>query len=91
MWKRVICIDDNMPQTMSEVDTRYCWSSTDKFAPPGPLRMIGGVMMPASIDKACWNPRSSARKTGIRSLRPKNGAARRVFLMNGMFGLNKNA
>ena len=84
-------MDERMPQTMSEVDTRYCWSSASKFAPPWPPRMRGGVIMPANIDSACWNPRRRARTSGIESLRPKKGAARLVFFKNGRFGLNKNA
>lgn len=32
MWKRVIWMEERIPQTMSDVDTRYrCWSSV-KFA-----------------------------------------------------------
>ena len=49
-------------------------------------------MIPANMDKECWKPRSRARKTGMLSLRPKNGAALFVFAVRyGIFGLNKKA
>lgn len=80
-----------MPATINAVETRYWVSSAPKAAPPWPAMMMGGVMMPANIDNACWNPRSSARKIGILSLSPKKGAARLVFFMNGRFGLKRNA
>ena len=48
-------------------------------------------MMPANMDKACWKPKSSARKTGMLSLRPKKGAARFDFFIKGRFGLNRKA
>ena len=48
-------------------------------------------MMPASMDNECWKPKSRARKTGMLSLRPKNGAAFLDFFMNGKFGVNKKA
>lgn len=52
-------------------------------------KMIGGVITPASIARACWKPRRRARNTGILSLRPKKGAARRSFFMKGRLGLKR--
>lgn len=89
MWNLVIWMEDRIPQTISDVDTRYCEVAASK--PALELRMIGGVITPASIDRACWNPRSNARKRGILSCKPKKGAARLVFFMNGMFGLKRKA
>lgn len=91
MWKRVIWIEERIPQTIREVETRYCCKSGGKLAPPVVDRMIGGVITPASIESACWKPNKSAKKTGILSLRPKNGAARSSFFMKGRFGLKRNA
>ena len=78
-----------MPHTISDVETRYWDVRASKFA--APPRMMGGVMMPASMDSECWNPSSRARRMGIRSLSPKKGAARRDFFMKGRLGLNKKA
>ena len=89
MWKREIWMVERMPQTMSEVETRYCCISSVRFA--ALARMMGGVMMPANMARACWNPRSAARRTGIRSWSPKKGAALRSRFMKGRFGLKRNA
>ena len=74
---------------MSEVETRYWEVSASKLALE-PM-MMGGVMMPASIDRACWKPRSRARKTGMRSFRPKKGALRRGRRMKGRVGRKRKA
>ena len=78
-----------MPQTIRDVDTRYCEVIGSKFA--APPRMMGGVITPANIERACWKPRSKARNNGILSFSPKKGAALRVFLMKGMLGLKRKA
>lgn len=57
-----------------------------RLAPPAPARRRGGVMTPANMARACWKPRRRARKTGMRSLRPKKGDARCSFFMKGRFG-----
>jgi hypothetical protein len=80
---------DRIPQTISDVDTRYCDVTASKLAEPA--MMIGGEMTPASIARACWNPRSRARSTGMRSWRPKKGARRLDFLRNGRLGLKRKA
>ncbi len=80
-----------MPPTISAVETRYCVSSAPRAAPPWPAMIRGGVMMPASMERACWKPRRRARKMGMRSLRPKKGAARRDFFMKGRLGLKRKA
>lgn len=38
----------------------------------------------------CWNPRINPRTTGMRSSRPKNGAALRGRRMNGRLGYMEN-
>ena len=91
MWNLVIWTEDRIPATINAVDTRYCVSSAPKPAPPWPAMMMGGVMMPANMDKACWKPKSRARKMGMLSLRPKKGAALFDFVMNGRLGLNRKA
>lgn len=53
MRKRVIWILDNIPETINAVDTRYCCCSPVKFTPPGPLRIMGGVITPANMASAC--------------------------------------
>ena len=78
-----------MPHTISAVETRYCVSAAPKLTPPSPAMMMGGVMMPANMDNACWKPSKRARKMGILSCKPKNGAARLDFSMNGRFGLKR--
>lgn len=80
-----------MPQTINDVDTRYWAVSVSKAAPPLPERIIGGVMRPANMAKACWNPKINARKIGILSLRPKNGAVWRDFFIKGNRGVKRNA
>ncbi len=87
----MIWIEDRIPATISAVDTRYCVPSAPKLAPPWPEMIMGGVMIPANMDKACWKPKRRARKTGILSLRPKNGAAFLDLVMNGRLGLNRKA
>lgn len=52
-----------MPETIKEVETRYWVMDASKLALDA--MMIGGVMIPASIERACWKPRSRARTTGI--------------------------
>lgn len=42
---------DKRPETIKEVDTRYCSVAVEKLADVE--RMIGGVMIPASMAKAC--------------------------------------
>jgi hypothetical protein len=54
-------------------------------------RMIGGVITPANILSACWNPKSAARRSGMESLSPKKGAGLVAFFINGRFGLKRNA
>ena len=46
-------MEDKMPQTISDVETKYCCCEVVKLAPAVPDRMIGGVIMPASIANAC--------------------------------------
>jgi len=82
---------DKIPDTIRAVDTRYCVCSGARLTPPLPLRMMGGVMIPANMARACWKPSSRARNTGILSLRPKNGEAWSGFLMNGRLGLKRKA
>ena len=82
-------MEDRIPPTIKAVDTRYCVSPAPKLAPPWLAMMMGGVMMPANMERACWKPRSRARKTGMLSLRPKKGAALFDFFMKGRFGLNR--
>jgi hypothetical protein len=53
-------------------------------------RIMGGVMIPANIDNACWKPSRRARKTGMLSFNPKKGAALLSFFMKGILGLNRN-
>lgn len=91
MWNLVIWMLDKIPDTISAVETRYCCCSVDKLAPPGPDRINGGVMMPASIASACCSPSSRPRNTGMRSLRPKNGLFPDPFPldMNGRLGRNR--
>ena len=85
----MICTADKMPQTIREVETRYWVIVASKFAL---LEMImGGVIIPASIARACWNPKRRARMTGMRSWRPKNGARLLDFFMNGKLGLKRKA
>ena len=84
-------MDERMPATIKAVETRYWVSSAPKAAPPWPAMMMGGVMMPANMDRECWKPRRRARKTGILSLRPKKGAAFLDLPMNGIWGVNKKA
>jgi hypothetical protein len=48
-------------------------------------------MTPANMDKACWNPNSSASTTGMSSFKPKNGAGLRDFRMKGRFGVKRKA
>lgn len=91
MWNLVIWMHESKPETMRAVDTRYCVWSGPRLTPPAPLMMMGGVMMPASMARACWKPRMRARMTGIFSLRPKNGGALSGFLMKGRFGLKRKA
>ena len=65
MWNLVIWTADKIPQTIKEVETRYWVVVASKFAL---LEMIiGGVMIPANIARACWNPRRRARTTGMLS------------------------
>jgi hypothetical protein len=52
---------------------------------------MGGVITPANILSACWKPSSAARRRGIESLRPKKGAGLVDFVINGRFGLKRNA
>ena len=80
---------ERIPQTINDVETRYCCISKVKFAEFA--RIMGGVMIPANMANACWKPRRRARKTGIRSWRPKKGAALRSFFIKGRFGLKRNA
>lgn len=80
-----------MPQTIKAVLTRYCWRSFERLAPAWPPMRSGGVIIPASIARACWKPRSKASRSGIESLRPKNGAGRRFRRTNGRFGLKRKA
>lgn len=91
MWKRVIWTKDRMPETIRAVDTRYCSCSWVKLAPPAPAMMSGGLMMPASMDRECWKPSSSARTTGMGSLRPKKGDESRDAFMKGRFGRKRKA
>lgn len=42
---------ERRPQTISEVETRYCCMSSVKLA--ALARMMGGVMMPANMARAC--------------------------------------
>lgn len=88
MWNRVICTEDRIPDTIRDVETRYCERSTERLA--ALARIMGGVITPANIARACWNPRRSARSTGIRSWTPKKGAALFSFFMKGRFGRNRN-
>lgn len=82
---------DNKPETIKAVETRYCCISPVRLAPAAPLSRIGGVMIPASMARACWNPSNRAKSVGIRSFKPKKGAALRLFLMNGKFGVKRKA
>ena len=84
-------MDERIPATINAVETRYCVSSAPKAAPPWPAMMMGGVMIPASMERACWKPRSRARKTGMLSLRPKKGAAFLDLRMKGRFGVKRKA
>jgi hypothetical protein len=65
MWNLVICTAERIPQTIREVETRYwvVFASKDAAA----AMMIGGVMIPANIASACWNPKSRERTTGMLS------------------------
>lgn len=47
MWKRVIWTADRIPQTMRDVETRYCVVSAPKFA-DAPI-MMGGVITIAYV------------------------------------------
>ena len=62
MWNLVIWMADNIPQTTNEVETRYCWSLANRFAPPAPPRIIGGETTPASIARALFNNMSDISK-----------------------------
>lgn len=84
----MICTVDKIALTIREVLTRYACMFPSKCA--ADERMMGGVMIPASMARECWKPSSIARSTGMRALRPKNGAARRSFFMKGRFGLKRN-
>ena len=86
MWNLVIWMQDSRPETIKAVDTRYCVSAAERLTPPGPDRMMGGVIMPANMARACWSPSSRARNTGILSLRPKKGGTLSDFFMNGRLG-----
>jgi hypothetical protein len=45
---------DKIPQTINDVDTRYSWVDSLKFAPAAPERSIGGVITPANIARALF-------------------------------------
>lgn len=60
---------DNIPQTINAVETRYCWASADKFAPPAPPRRIGGETTPANIARALFNDMSDISKKLNRDMR----------------------
>lgn len=45
MWKRVIWMADRMPQTISDVDTRYPDVEASRLAPAEPAMIIGGVIL----------------------------------------------
>ena len=82
-------MEERIPQTIREVDTIYCCVSVDRFA--FTPRIIGGVMIPANMERACWKPSNAAKSRGISSFSPKNGAALLDFFMNGRFGLKRKA
>lgn len=44
-------MEERKPQTINEVDTRYRCTSGGRFAEPE--RIMGGVMTPASMERAC--------------------------------------
>lgn len=80
---------ERIPETIRDVETRYWVISAEKLALLA--RMIGGVMMPASMASECWKPRSRARNTGTLSLRPKKGADWEDFFMKGILGVKRKA
>jgi hypothetical protein len=43
--------------------------------------IIGGMMIPANMESACWKPRTNAKTMGILPFSPKKGAARRAFVI----------
>ncbi len=91
MWNRVIWMQDSRPETIRAVDTKYWVWSAGRLTPPDPLKMMGGVMMPANMARACWNPSRRARKMGILSLSPKKGGTLSDFFMKGRLGLKRKA
>lgn len=46
-------MDERMPQTIGEVETKHCASELGKLAPTWPAIIIGGLMAPANMDKVC--------------------------------------
>jgi hypothetical protein len=41
----VICTADRIPQTIKEVDTKYCVEVASSAAPPCPAMIMGGVIL----------------------------------------------
>ncbi|KAH3681922.1 hypothetical protein WICPIJ_007118 [Wickerhamomyces pijperi] len=71
MWNLVIWIMDKKPETIKEVETRYCCWWDSKLAKLA--IKIGGVITPANMAKECCKPRMKPKKTGISEFNPKKG------------------
>jgi hypothetical protein len=77
--------NDNWRSNDTSQHSKSYWESASVLSKTSPEAVMEKMYL------QCWNPRRSAKTTGMRSCRPKKGALLFGLLIKGMFGVNKNA
>lgn len=77
-WRQLQVVACHIPHPMRDADIMYAEVSASRLS--ALANMIGGVIKPANIARACCRPQATAKRRGRSDSNAKNGGIVRFFL-----------